>query len=102
MNLLDFLGSGSEDDSLVRCFKENSIELKNQLFLEDGLFRTYMEVQITGISLVFTDEAYFLGLPNQPIGQGELYFSGVFFYSEGKDGYTQYQGDLPFNLTFLD
>ena len=36
------------------------------------------------------------------VGVGKLFFSTVFFYSEGKDGYSKYQSDLPFNLSFDD
>lgn len=63
-------------------------------------FRTYVERPSEGISLVFTDEAFFLGKSDMPIGTGEVFFSGLFLYSEGKDGYSQYSALLPFGLRF--
>jgi len=64
--------------------------------------RTYIERLPEGVSLVFTDESFFLGKDEMPIGTGEVFLSGLFLYPEGKDGYSQYPMPLPFGLRFED
>ena len=99
--LLSFLGCAASETNLIDYLKVNNI-LLNGLALEEDDFDAYVEKQEFGFCLMFTDEAKFLGLANQPIGHGKLYFSTVFFYSEGKDNYSEYQGTLPFGLSFND
>ncbi|HEY9199450.1 MAG TPA: hypothetical protein VIR60_08790 [Gammaproteobacteria bacterium] len=70
--------------------------------LPEGEYRTYLEMPDQGVSLVFTDEAMFLGKGQQAIGSGPLFFSGLFLYSQGKDGYDQFRGQLPEGLEFAD
>lgn len=65
-------------------------------------YRTYVERLSEGVSLVFTDEAFFLGKGDMAIGTGDVFFSGLFLYPEGKDGYSQYPAPLPFGLRFED
>jgi hypothetical protein len=84
-------------------------ELVGQLMLATGMpildedvFTAYVERQPSGYCLTFTDEAIFLRKDQQRIGQGPLYFTGIFFYADGKNGYTGYQGELPEGVTFLD
>jgi hypothetical protein len=72
----------------------------NSIEMPDDDFRTYVEHTSEGISLVFTDEAPFLGKGDMPIGTGEIFFSGIFLYSEGKEGYSEYAAPLPFGLRF--
>jgi hypothetical protein len=38
----------------------------------------------------------------RPVGHGALYFTGIFFYAEGKDGYSGYKGALPEGLLMTD
>ena len=47
---------------------------------------------------MFTDEAMLLGHKNVPVGEGLLYFTGMFVYRERRDGYERYDGTLPFGL----
>lgn len=68
--------------------------------LEEGDYRTYIEYPEQGYCLIFTDEAMFLGIEHQPLGLGSLFLSGVFFYSEGLDGYSQFTGNLPEDIQF--
>src|SRR5690606_14543460 len=99
--LLKFLGCTSSNNGVIDFLVSKLIFLTG-LSLEDDDFDAYVEKRELGLCLLFTDEAKFLGLANQPIGQGKLYFSTVFFYSEGKDNYNQYKSDLPFGLSFND
>lgn len=71
-----------------------------ELRLEEGEYRAYIEYKHMGFCLTFTDEAMFRGFSKQTIGSGPLYFSGVFFYAEGKDEYVQYDGWLPKSIGF--
>ncbi|WED25504.1 hypothetical protein L3V77_10540 [Vibrio sp. DW001] len=102
MDLLSFLGKTSLDIKLINFLKLNGIQLDSTLTLEEDDYDAYLEVQDKGLALLFTDEAKFLGLRNEPIGIGNLFFSNIFFYSEGKDGYTEYKDKLPFGLLFTD
>ena len=42
----------------------------------------------------------FLGKKEQPIGQGTLYWTGIFLYSEGEDGYSEFSETMPFGINF--
>jgi len=100
--LLEFFGCSASNKELEQYMSELSISLADELSLSDGQYRAYIERPKDGYCLIFTDEAYFLGKPNHQIGAGELFYAGIFFHSEGKDGYSQYQGSLPFGLLFSD
>ena len=96
------LGRNVRDIEIINAFGQYGINLKKELQLSEGDYRTYLESQLNGICYVFTDEAVFLNNEEQIIGQGALYFSSVFLYAEGKDGYSEYPYDLPFGLDFTD
>ncbi len=100
-NLLECLGEPISSRRLASALQEESIDLSNGLILPEGEYRAYIERPTEGYSLAFTDEAVFSGIPNQPIGKGALYLSGVFLYTEGKDGYSQFVGKLPMGLSFF-
>jgi hypothetical protein len=83
------------------AFNDLGIDV-SEAVLDDDDFRTYIERKALGVCLIFSDEAMFLAKGDQAIGTGPLYFSGFFLYSEGKDGYAQFSGPLPYNLKFSD
>ena len=97
--ILKFVGLPISDIGFKQWLSATGDE---ELILEDGDYRTYIERPEHGYCLTFTDEAVFLGIDDKTIGSGGLIFSGVFFYSEGKDGYKQFQGKLPQNVKFED
>lgn len=101
-HLLNLFGSPASDQTLLSYMADNKIFINDELLLENGRYRAYIERPDEGFSLVFTDEAYFLGKDNQPVGVGELFYSGIFFHSEGKDNYKEYKSNLPFHLSFSD
>jgi hypothetical protein len=101
-SLLSLFGYPVSDKKLLEFMSANKISINDELSLGDDEYRGYIERPDDGFSLVFTDEAYFLGRGNFPIGKGELFYSGMFFYSEGKDDYKEYKSDLPFSLSFND
>jgi hypothetical protein len=98
--LLKHLGQSITSQKLLNDLLEIGINPSQELILPDGEYRAYIERSNEGLSFVFTDEAIFLGKADQAIGKGDLYFSGVFLYAEGKDGYKQFVGNMPMNLSF--
>jgi len=100
--MIGHIGKVQTDPSLLVWLASESINLREELKLENGEFTAYVERPNAGFCLVFRDEAMFLGKGSQGIGEGPLYFSGTFFYSEGKDGYSQFEGPLPGAIQFDD
>ncbi len=100
--LLALLGRPATDKELTGYFSKNGINITQEVKLKAGDYSTYLERKEDGYSLVFTDEGMFLNKPKQQFGEGSLYFSGVFFYAEGKDGYSQYQEDILHKIMFSD
>lgn len=100
--LLLFMGLSSVDKNLVDFMAQNQIHLKQELSLGDDEYRAYIELPKDGFSIIFTDASYFLGKGDSVIGKGDLFYSGIFFHSEGRDGYSEYKADLPFGLLFSD
>lgn len=101
-SLLLFMGFSSIDENLIDFMKQYHIYLEQELSLGNDEYRTYIERPKDGFSLIFTDESYFLGKGDSVIGEGDLFYSGVFFHSEGKDDYSEYKAALPFGLSFAD
>ncbi|WP_370981218.1 hypothetical protein [Agaribacterium sp. ZY112] len=98
--LLPLLGRSVVDSQLNSFLSVLSDGLVRGLALPSGEYRTYYENRSDGYSLVFTDEAMFLGREDQGIGTGSLYLSGIFLYSEGKDDYSEYAGSMPNGIRF--
>ena len=96
--LVDLLGVRADDPSLKRKWAQYGIDLGSSLVLAEGEFNAYVVHQSEGIELVFTDAAMFLGQMDVPVGEGPLYFTGIFVYRERRDGYERYEGPLPFGL----
>ena len=100
--LLDLLGYPATSEELTNYTSQINIHISEELKLESGDFTASIERENDGFALDFTDEAYFLDKGNLPIGKGKLFYSGIFFHSEGKDSYKEYKGILPFSLSFTD
>lgn len=94
------LGRPNGDQFLVDLFFSNHIDVRKEVKLESGLFTAHLKRMNEGVSYTFTDEAMFLRKSDQPLAEGPLYLSGVFFYADGKDGFAAYEGDLPEGLNF--
>jgi filamentous hemagglutinin len=72
------------DDFIVRRFLKELGDDAKVLAEEDG---TYYEFQQRGVSLLFDLEER---------------LKAIYLYHAGRDGYTQYAGDLPDRITFMD
>ena len=101
-SLVSFLGCDTSNNEIVSSMLSNGIDLLEEAFLDDGQYRAYVERANDGFALVFTDEAYFFGNKNDPIGRGKLFYSGFFLYKQGKDNYSEYKYTLPFGILFSD
>ncbi|ASK56567.1 hypothetical protein CEQ48_18140 [Vibrio tarriae] len=100
--LLSLMEKASGDSKLKSGFDILNLSLPKDLALNDDEYRAYVEYPEFGLCIIFTDESYFAGKASLPIGSGKLFYSGLFFHSEGKDGYSEYKGKLPFGLLFTD
>ncbi|WP_404424958.1 hypothetical protein [Nibricoccus sp. IMCC34717] len=58
----------------------------------------FLEYCEQGVSLVFT-EGGMLGVKDSSFAK-DLFLTGVHFYSAGRDGYNQYEGELPNGIAF--
>lgn len=86
--------------ALGKMLEGMGINVEQELRLQEGEYREYIGRPMEGYSLVFTDEAMHLGKSKQALGTGPLYFSGVFLYAQGKDGYSQFCGKIPLGIDF--
>lgn len=98
--LLEYLGCPLSDQQLLSFLRGEGMAVPVGFAPAEGEYRAYIERPREGYSLVFTDEAFFEGKDHQPLGVGQMIFSGIFLYSEGKDGYSQFKESLPMNLSF--
>ena len=97
-----FLGRPVTDNEMVNYLHGQDIDVDQELILEPGDYTAHIERPKKGFSLVFADETVFKNKENQTIGEGPLYLEGIFFYAEGKAGYSQYKGELPGGIKFCD
>lgn len=97
--ILSKLGVLSDDKSLQEYMRSMDLKIPENLKLKSSQYDVHIEFEDLDISMLFTDEAKFLGIENQAIGQGPLYFTGLFFYSDGEGNSNS---DLPLNLSFED
>lgn len=99
--VLELLGMPIINKELLNSFSNFGINLLHELNLPDGEYRAYIERHNKGISFIFTDESMYLNFDEQSIGEGTLYFSGIFLYADGEDGYREFKGNMPMVLSFI-
>jgi len=90
-HFLPLLGTPTSDPATIDGFAAHGIDLPREMVPFSGSFRAYVERKSEGVAFSFRndlrdDRAYVL--------------DGVFSYSEGKDGYTEYRGALPSGISF--
>lgn len=98
-SIISLLGSRSGDPRVEALFEQ--LEVADRPTLAPGEFDAYVEAMRKGVSLVFEDEAY-LKDEDTPLGRSPLVLVGAFFYSEGHEGFSEFEGDLPGGVTFSD
>lgn len=108
-HLMSLMGKSNEDEILINFFIQNSfVESKNDIVLpiydEDGELLDEYDVYINkydeGLSFIFTDEAFYLNKSDKPITGEKIYLTTIFFYNDGVEGFSKYNKNLPFNITF--
>lgn len=97
---ISVLGYPYNDSKVVDVFADIGVNVLSDAVLADGDYNAYIEIPENGVSFVFTDEAIFLNKQKQTVGDGLLYFVGIFLYVEGKDGYSQFTGVIPKEIEF--
>ncbi len=98
---MSLLGLRVSEPTVVAELAAMGIDVRTQhSMIPPGEYRGYIEKPKDGFAVVLTDEAVFLGKGKSTIGGGVPYVSGLFFYAEGKDGYSQYSEELPYGLDF--
>ncbi len=103
MNLhevLNCLGKPVNDLETARILNSIGVENLESIQVQDGKYSEYFISKPEGFSLIFTDEAMFLGKAKQIIGVSPLYFAVIFLYAGGKDGYSSFPGELPAGIRF--
>jgi hypothetical protein len=102
LEAVSYFGRPIRDDELAKWMAAFGVDLARDVVLEEGMYSSSVELFNEGVELTFTDEAMYLGKEEMAIGEGTLYFSGVFLHAEGHDGYRQFQGAIPGNIQFGD
>jgi hypothetical protein len=98
--LLSVLGESLESPRLLKILGLMKISASNDMDCPSDDYRAYIEKEEEGFALLFTEAKWFL---EQKINHSDdklYYFTGVFFYSKGLDGYNQFEGELPLRLKF--
>ena len=62
----------------------------------------FLEARQGGISLAFKDDLYLATGGQRYTKGGPLTLVGIHLYPEGRDGYREYRGELPWGIRFLD
>jgi len=100
--IVSLLGLTIDDKKLIEGLEKNGIkvdEIKHEPKPDYFFFKEINE----GFSLGFSDAAmYLLEKENDPVGNGPFFFTSLFLYSDGKEGYSQFKSEIPFDLHFSD
>ena len=101
-DIISGFGQSADSADLEVIFQELNTLRRPTLEDEDEIsYFDWVLVKRKGIELGFADSAYLNAEPSMRWGHGELIFCQVYFYSSF-DGISQFEGELPFNLTFSD
>lgn len=110
---LRYLGqNANKKPSLRSYFKELSIDVERALEVEegfdnDGIYKDegelYLEKKNEGFCfLLKTENILFESKKKLPLMEGDYYFTTIFLYADGKDGYSKYEGELPHGFLISD
>lgn len=99
-DVLNCLGTPINDPKTASVLRSIGVKDVESIQVPEGEYSEYFVSKADGFSLIFTDEAMFLGKAHQLIGVGPLYFAGIFLYAGDSDGYSRSRGELPFGIRF--
>ncbi len=108
--LIELFGKEYRDKKLVDFFKENGFDVVKSVqewmktkYYKGAESSTYAENINRGYSLHFSDELDYFNAEDGKYGEsGRYYFTSVYFYSDGADGYHQYEGELVNGIRITD
>ena len=99
MNYKSVLGKNILDENVDLFLSSKGIDSRD-FKIPFGEMTGYVERKKSGVCYVFGDGSFFLGKAKSPLGKHGIYFVGIKFFSEGKDGYSQFKEELPYELSF--
>lgn len=95
--LLSNLGRSHVDPAVVSILSELGLR-NSKIKLKRGESDVALDAPAKGVDVVFSDPSLHDVPQNLP--QGALILSAIFFFSEGIQGHRQFQGLLPYGLSF--
>lgn len=112
-DVVPYLGQNvNQSNDLKSYFKGLSIDVERALeveegFDDDGIYKgdgeLYLEKKKEGFCfLLKTENVLFESKKKSPLINGDYYFTTIFLYADGKDGYSKYEGELPCGFLFSD
>jgi len=94
---LDLFGRNTTDKAVRDTLLKENIT-PDELEIEDDDISVYKNISGQGISLVFTDEAYYFAKDNMAIGEGAPVLTELSLWLLKSNDGTIYKGPLPFDL----
>ena len=109
-NLIELCGKEYRDKELVDFFKKNGFDVEKsvQEWMKTTTYKgmessAYAINKKKGYSLHFSDELDYFNAEDGRYGEsGRYYLTAIFFYSDGADGYHQYEGELVNGIRITD
>lgn len=96
-NLIQLLGKPHTDNDVNSLILKLGIKSQH-VRLTRGEYSVNFPIHGYGVELVFSEPADFSVA--EPINEGAVIFSTVFFYGDNAHGYSRFEGVLPMNLEF--
>ena len=100
----------NRNKKLISYFEKEGFDIAKALSVEDGFDdggiykgdgELYLENTNSGFCfLLRTENSLYKKNHHLPIVEGDWVFTTIFLYSEGKDEYKQFQGVLPYDISF--
>jgi len=102
--------NANRNENLISYFEKEGFDIIKALsvadeFDDEGIYKSngelYLENTDSGFCfLLKTENSLYEKNHHLPTIEGDWVFTTIFLYSEGKDEYQQFQGDLPYGILF--
>jgi len=100
MKFIELFGKLSSDQKLIQYFQKNNIPMFSYETNEFDPYAAHIECHQLGIGFSFDGIKPIKTTVRQDQYLDEFVFNGIFLYAEGKDGYSQFMGDIPYGVSF--
>lgn len=100
----------NRNEYLASYFEKEGFDITKALSVDDGfddegIYKSDGELYLENTNggfcfLLKTENSLYEKNQHLPIIEGDWVFTTIFLYSEGKDEYQQFQGDLPYGISF--